>query len=134
MKTKTKVILVRSAGAISIVFTLFHAGFYWLFNWAQTLNVMNHTDRSIFLTFSLLCTLLIFYSVIVAFFYTKDLFETATGKSLSLFFSFFYLMRIVSEFTYFRFSMPGSVIIIALCLLPAICFGLPVLLKTKKKE
>jgi len=134
MKTKTKIFLVRLAGAVSIVFTLFHAAFYWLFNWAQTLTVMNPTDRAIMLTFSLLCTLLILYSVMVAFFHTRALFETSTGKSLSLFFSTFYLMRIVCEFAYFGFSIPGSLIIIALCLLPAICFGLPVLLKTKEKE
>jgi hypothetical protein len=40
-------------------------------------------------------------------------------------------VRIFSEFAYFGFTMPGSFIIIGVCLVPAICFSLPVFLKSK---
>lgn len=131
MKPQTKLILIRIAGGLSILFTLFHASFYWIFKWSQTLTVMNPTDKGILLTFNLIGILLLLYSVILSFVYTRQLIETITGKSLLLFFSSFYIIRIFSEFSYFGFHAPDSMIIIVVCLIPAICFGLPALLKTK---
>jgi hypothetical protein len=131
MKTQIKRLLLRIAGVFSILFTLFHAGFYWMFKWAETLSVLNPTDRAILLTFNLICILLLMYSVILALGLTRQLIETVIGKSLLLFFTTFYLVRIIAEFVYFRFQMPNSILIIAICLIPAVCFGLPVLIKTK---
>lgn len=131
MKTQTKVLLIRIAGVVSILFTLFHSAFYWIFKWSQTLVNMNPTDRAIMLTFNVICILLLLYSVILSFWFTRQLIETVIGKSLLLFFSVFYIMRIVAEFAYFGFMMPKSVIILVVCLIPAVCFGLPALLKSK---
>jgi len=131
MKTQTKLLLIRIAGAVSILFTLFHSGFYWIFNWSQTLMSMNPTDKGILLTFNLIAILLLLYSVILSFGYTRQLIETNVGKSLLLFYTLFYITRIFSEFAYFGFHMPGSILILAICLLPAICFSLPVLVKSK---
>ena len=131
MKTQTKLLLIRIAGVVSILFTLFHAGFYWIFKWAETLTVMNPTDRGILLTFNLICILLLIYSVILALGFTHQLIETVAGKSILLFFTLFYLVRIVCEFVYFGFQMPSSIFIIAICLLPALCFVLPALTKSK---
>ncbi|HNW51465.1 MAG TPA: hypothetical protein PKH79_10305 [Prolixibacteraceae bacterium] len=131
MKTQTKLLLIRIAGVVSILFVLFHAGFYWIFKWSQTLTVMNPTDRGILLTFNLIGVLLLLYSVVMSLGYARQLVETTTGKSLLLFFTAFYLVRIFSEFAYFGFHAPGSIIILAMCLLPAICFSLPVFVKSK---
>jgi len=131
MKTQTKILLIRIAGVVSILFTLFHAGFYWIFKWSQTLTMMNPIDKGILLTFNLIGVILLLYSVILSFGYARQLIETTVGKSLLLFFTVFYVIRIFSEFVYFGFHMPSSVLIIALCLIPAICFGLPVFLKSK---
>ena len=131
MKTQTKVLLIRIAGIVSILFTLFHAGFYWLFKWSQTLTVLNTSDRGILLTFNLICFILLLYSVILSLGYTRQLIETAAGKSILIFFTAFYLVRIYSEFAYFGFKMPSSILIIAICLIPVVCFGLPVFVKSK---
>lgn len=134
MKTQTKLLLIRIAGAITILFTLFHSAFYWIFNWAESMKVLNQSDRGIMLTFNLICILLLLYSVIMTLGFTQQLITTITGKSLLLFFTMFYLLRIVTEFVWFGFQMPGSPIIIGLCLIPAICFLLPVLLKSKTNK
>jgi hypothetical protein len=131
MKTQTKLLSIRIAGIFSIIFTLFHAGFYWLFKWSQALSVLNASDRGILLTFNLICILLLLYSVILSLGYTRQLIETVAGKSILLFFTTFYLVRIFSEFAYFGFQMPSSIFIIAICLIPAVCFGLPVFVKSK---
>jgi hypothetical protein len=131
MKTQTKILLIRIAGVISILFTLFHSGFYWIFKWSQTLTVMNPTDRGILLTFNLIGIILLLYSVILSLGFARQLIENAVGKSLLLFFTLFYLVRIFSEVAFFGFRIPGSIMIISVCLIPAICFSLPVFLKSK---
>ncbi len=131
MKTQTKLLLIRIAGVLSILFTLFHAGFYWIFNWAETLTVMNPIDRAILLTFNLICILLLLYSVILALGFTRQLIETTIGKSLLLFFTLFYTVRIFSEFAFFGHEMLLSLVIIVMCLIPAICYSLPAFLKSK---
>ena len=134
MKTQTKLLLIRLAGIVSIFFTAFHAGFYWIFNWSQTLSTMNTTDRGIMLTFNLICIILLAYSVVLTLGFTRYLIEEKIGKSLLIFFTSFYILRIISEFVFFGFSMPGSILIIAMCLLPTICFTLPVFYKTKQTQ
>jgi len=131
MKTQTKILLIRIAGVVSILFTLFHASFYWIFNWAETLTVMNPIDRAILLTFNLICILLLLYSVILALGFTRQLIETTVGKSLLLFFTLFYAIRIFSEFAFFIHEMPLPLVIIVMCLIPAICYSLPAFLKSK---
>jgi hypothetical protein len=131
MKKQTKILLIRIAGVISILFTLFHAGFYWIFKWSQTLSVMNPIDKGILLTFNLISILLLLYSVVLSLGFARQLIETIVGKSLLLFFTIFYVVRIYSEVAYFGFRIPGSIMIISVCLIPAICFSLPVFLKSK---
>jgi hypothetical protein len=131
MKTQTKILLIRIAGALSVLFTLFHTGFYWMFKWSQDLAVLQPVNRAILLTLNVVVILLLVYSVIMSLGYPRQLIQTQVGKSLLLFFSSFYLVRIVCEFIYFGFRMPSSLMIITICLIPAICFGLPVLFKSK---
>lgn len=133
MKQQTAFLLIRIAGYLTILFTLFHAGFYWIFHWSETLACMNATDRGILLTFNLTSVILLVYSVILSLGYTAQLIETVAGKSVLLFFSSFYLARIYSEFAYFGFKMPGSIVIIVTCLIPAVCFGAPVFLYSQTK-
>lgn len=131
MKTQTKMFLIRIAGVLSILFTLLHIAFYWIFNWTQDLNSLNLSNKAVLLTLNVVVILLLLYSSIISFVYTRQLIETIVGKSLLLFLSSFYIARIVCEFTYFGFSMPESIMVISICLIPVICFGLPVLFKSK---
>lgn len=119
---KTKILLIRTAGLLGVFFTLFHAGFYWIFNWSQTLLNVNPTDKGILLTFNLIGIVVLVYSVIMSLVFAKKLIDSFTGKTIMLFFALFYIVRIVSEFLYFEFATPRSPIIIALCAIPALFY------------
>ena len=134
MKTQTKILLIRIAGALSVLFALFHTGFYWMFKWSQDLAVLQPVNKAIMLTFNVVGILLLVYSVIMSLGYPRQLVQTVAGKSLLLFFTCFYLVRIACEFIYFGFRMPSSLMIITICLIPAICFGLPVFVKSANRE
>jgi hypothetical protein len=122
MKTETKNKLIRTGGIFSGLFLILHVGFYWIFRWGQTLQVMNPTDKAILLTLNLAGILFLIYTSGVSFLLTKQLSQTTTGRSILLFFASFYLLRIAAEFLFFGFAMPKSIVAVLLCLIPAVCY------------
>jgi hypothetical protein len=134
MQTHTKFLLIRIAGMVSGLFFLFHIGFYWLFNWSQSLLSLNSGDRAIMLTFNLVVILFLLYSAILSLGHTRELIKTTVGKSVLIFFAAFYIARILCEFLYFGFRFLESVVVISICLIPAVCFALPVFFQSKAKK
>lgn len=132
MKTENRNKIIRTGGVFSGLFLMLHIGFYRLFNWRSTLQVMNHEDRSILLTLNLVVILFLIYATSVSFLLTKQLPQTSTGRSVLLFFASFYLLRIVAEFLFFGFVVPKSIVAVLLCLVPAVCYGLAAILKPTK--
>jgi hypothetical protein len=68
--------------------------------------------------------MLLLWSVVASLAFPRKLLDNVAGKSILLFFTAFYMVRIFGEFAYFGFHMPQSLFIIALCLVPMIGFGL----------
>lgn len=131
MKTKTANKLIGTGGIFSALFLILHIAFYWIFNWENTLEVMNPEDKAILLTLNLVVILLLIYAVAVSFCFSQQLPQTATGRSLLLFFASFYSLRMVAEFLYFGFRFPTSLAALALCLIPALCYGIPAIAKSE---
>lgn len=129
MKTKTQIKLIRTGGVFSGLFLILHIAFYWIFNWETTLDVMNPTDKAIMLTLNLVGVLFLIYAVSVSFLLTKQISQSSAGQSVLLFFTSFYLLRIVAESIFFGFVVPKSIVAVLLCLIPAICYGLAALSK-----
>lgn len=131
MKTKTANKLIGTGGIFSALFLILHIAFYWILNWGKTLEVMNPEDKAILLTLNLVVILLLIYAVAVSFCFTRQLPQTATGRSLLLFFASFYSLRMVAEFIYFGFRFPSSFVAITLCLIPALCYVIPAIGKSE---
>jgi hypothetical protein len=129
MKTENKNKLIRTGGIFSGLFLILHIAFYWIFNWATTLEVMNQTDKPILLTLNLVGILFLIYSTGVSFALTRQLPKTSAGRSILLFFASFYLLRIAAEFIFFGFVIPKSIVAILLCLIPAVCYAMAALSK-----
>lgn len=134
MKTENRNKLIRTGGVFSALFLILHIGFYWIFQWEQTLQVMNRTDKPILLTLNLVGILFLIYATGVSFLLTKQLPQSSAGRSILLFFASFYLLRIAAEFIYFGLVVPDSIIAIPLCLIPAVCYALAALPLTTKNE
>jgi hypothetical protein len=134
MKPENRNKLIRTGGIFSGLFLMLHIGFYWIFHWEQTLQVMNPTDKAIMLTLNLVGILFLIYSTSVSFVLTKQLPKTSAGRSILLFFASFYLLRIAAEFLFFGFAAPKSFVAVLLCLIPALCFGLPAIFKPENQS
>lgn len=134
MKTENRNKLVRIGGVFSGLFLALHISFYWIFRWEQTLRVMNPTDKAIMLTLNLVGILFLIYTTGVSFMLTKQLPYSSAGRSILLFFASFYLLRIAAEFLFFGFTAPKSFVAVLLCLIPALCFGLPAIFKPENQS
>jgi hypothetical protein len=129
---KTRIIFLRIAGAISIFFMLFHLAFFKLFDWGNTLSCLSLENLSILWTYHYISILMTGFMGMVPFIHAKLLLKSSLKYSLLSFFSLFYLIRIVTEFTLFGFSWPQSPIIIAMCAIPMFFFALPLFYKLEQ--
>jgi hypothetical protein len=127
---KTSLLLLRIAGIVNIPFILFHAAFYKLFKWDTALECLSQSDRSIFLTYHYISIIILTFMVAVSLFQAKKIIASGLKYSLLGFFSLFYIIRIITEFTLFGINQ-GTPIILLMCAIPTFCYVYPMLVKTK---
>ncbi len=130
---KASIICIRIAGIVCAFFTVSHSLFNRMFHWETSLSCLSQLDRAIMLTYHYLIILIIGFMSVVALFQPKQIIESKIGSSVLLLFSVFYLLRIVTEFTLFGFSGSGSIIIVAMCLVPMVLFIVPLFTKRIKQ-
>jgi hypothetical protein len=118
MKSRVK-LLILLAGAINVLFFLFHLLFYSLFNWKETLACLNHGNWAIFQTFYLGSLLIVGTMAYLSLRFPADLHTTGLAKSISFTFSLYYLIRIAAQFLFFGFAGAMSYVIVLLCAVPA---------------
>ena len=124
-------IMIRIAGGICLFFMLFHLAFYKLFSWDTSLNSLTLNNRSILLTYHYISILITGFMGILPFTQGKMLLNSPLRYSILSFFSIFFLIRIITEFTNFGFNLPQSPIILVLCVIPMILFSIPIFSKNK---
>jgi hypothetical protein len=128
---KAKIISIRIAGAICLLFTVFHCFFYTMFQWETTLSCLSVSDRSILLTYHWISILICGFMTILSLFQTQPLIESKLKYTILTMFCLFFLIRIIAEFIYFGIT-PGSWVILPLCFLPLVLFSIP-LFNNKKQ-
>lgn len=119
---KPKRILFVLAGVISLLFFVFHLVLFQLFNWKETLTCLDRTNWAILQTFNLVAILMIGTIAYFTFRHPIELASTSLGKSLLIVFSLFYIIRVVSQFIFFGYQGLGSLMIVVLCLIPALIY------------
>lgn len=125
---KTQVILLKTAGWICVFFVVFHLAFYKMFNWDTNLSCLNQSDRAILLTYHAISILILAFMAVVPILQARELLQSKLKYSVLSFFSIFYLLRIIAEFTYFGIN-PTTPVILIICAAPMILFGAPIFMK-----
>jgi len=131
---KRNILLVRTAGVITTLFSVFHLSFYWLFHWKERLSCLDTDTWAIFHAFNYGMNMMFILFALISLFMTKKLLSESLGKVLLVFMSSIYVMRIISEFVLWRCQQPMSAVIIILCLLPAVLYLLPLFGKRNKLQ
>jgi len=127
MVMKKHKIFIKAAGFVTILFSVFHLFFYWMFNWQTSLKCLDLNNWAIFHTFNIIMDVMfVLFAVLSLFFSTKLITET-TGKIWLLFMSSVYVVRIICEFVLWGFNWVQSPVIILLCVIPAVLYTIPAL-------
>jgi hypothetical protein len=128
---KNQIIVIKVAGFVTCFFSVFHLLFYRLLHWKETLHCLDADNWAIFHAFNLGMNMMFILFTIISLFMTKKLLTETIGKVMLVFMSSIFVMRIVSEFVLWGFTLEQSPIIIILCLIPAVLFVLPLFHNSK---
>jgi hypothetical protein len=128
---KTRIVLIRIAGSFSLLFMLFHFTFYRMLDWEHGLSCLSQDNRAIMLTYHYISFLILGFMGIIPIVQTKSLLTSPLKYTILSFFALFYLIRIITEFTLFGFSLPKSPVIIVMCAIPLTFFAIPLFYKLK---
>lgn len=128
---KTQIILLRIAGCIALFFMLFHLAFAKIFNWPDSLSCLSVNNRAILLTYHYISILILAFMAYIGLVEANNIIRNSLRYSLLSFFSLFFLIRIVTEFTLFGYN-DTSLVILILCILPLIFFAIPLFYNNNK--
>ena len=115
---------IMAAGLINALFFVFHLFFPRMFRWEKSLASLDRLNRAIFWTYHIIVLLILAAMAYISIRYASDLLGTPLGGAVLLTFAMFFILRIAAEFLYFGFDGVRSVIILAMCLVPAVVYML----------
>ena len=122
MTTHTLLIL---AGLHSLGFALFHAGFWRLFRWPQSLQQTSLANRAIVQIANLQLIWLFVFVAGLCFCFPDALVATALGRALLLAMSLFWIIRLAGQLVWLRFNHPGLHVLSLLFATGAAAFAWP---------
>ncbi len=100
MHVMSKDLLIIIGGIHSLLFAIFHIGFWKIFSWKTALKKLNLPNRAI-MQISNLCLIYFFLFVtFVCFFFTQELYASNLGKVFLCGISLFWLIRAIEQFIF----------------------------------
>jgi uncharacterized protein YhhL (DUF1145 family) len=96
--------------------------FYGLFSNQNLISPDPMGIRALLRTFNSVTLLVVAAMAFFSFRYPDELVRTSMGRALLMVFGVFYLIRIASEFIFIGYSGAGSLVMIILCLVPALSY------------
>lgn len=128
---KNCVLMLRIAGAIDLLFVVFHVLFNKLFDWDNTLSCLSQVNRSIFLTYHAIVILVLLFMGVVSLVQPKAILGSLLRYSVLGMCILFFVIRIVTEFTLFSAFRQPSPVILLMCALPTVCYTVPMFFSQK---
>ncbi len=124
MSPQTAVIL---AGLHSLGFAVFHAGFWRMFRWPQSLQQTTLANRAIVQIANVQLIWLFAFVAGACLLFPRELVSTPLGRALLLAMSGFWLVRLVGQWIWLRFNHAGLHLLNVLFAIGAALFAWPLL-------
>ncbi len=121
MKNKTRVALF-AAGVVGAFFTFIHGMMFYGLLTNPLISPDPMGIQALVQTFNSVTLWIVAAMAFLSFRYPDELAGTSMGKSILMVFGIFYLVRIASEFVFVGYSGVGSLVIVILCLIPALSY------------
>lgn len=120
-------LFVWLGGVHSLAFAIFHAGFWKLFGWRQTLRTATVADRAILQILNLRLIYVLLGVGVLCLAFTDDLLHTGLGRALLLGMSLFWVGRTIEQFVFLRINRPFVHVLTVLFVIGALLFAAPLL-------
>ncbi len=134
MRNGTRALLFV-AGAVSAFFTVFHG--LMAYSLATNPGLISPDPmgiQALLQTFNSVTLLMVAAMAYFSYRFPDELVRTSMGRSLLVVFGIFYLIRIASEFVFFGYSGVGSLVLIILCFVPALCYLVAAMSPSQRRE
>jgi len=117
--------LVQFGGVINLLFVVFHLSFWKIFNWQQGLASLSPDDRAIMQVLNIHTAYVLAVFAILSFVFPNEMSTTKLGRMFGGAIAGFWVLRAVNQAVFWGLSFAGSWMIIAVCLIVAALYLIP---------
>lgn len=121
--------LLRIAGVLCLLFTIFHLAFPFIPQWDYSLNAMHPEMKYIFISLHYGIIVLLAGTGLISTFQPVGIITSQIKVSILMLFSSLFIIRIFTEFLCWGFTLSQSIIVLVMCIIPIVCFGMVALKK-----
>ena len=116
------------AGVINVLLIVLHLFFSKLLNWKKQLPKIDTVNAAVLKILNLLIMVFFLYSAYLSFFAQQDLISTELGKSLLVFLSLFWVVRLLTQFTHLSLNGVEDYVLTIAFVALIIGYGMPLIL------
>ncbi len=120
-------ILIIAGGFYTVALIIFHALFWRIFNWPETLMPLNYINRATMQVLNISITFVFFIFAYISFAHTHELINTQLGNSLLVLISCLWLFRAAQQVIFYKLKHKASVGLTFFFLIGAFLYGVPVI-------
>lgn len=120
-------ILIIAGGFYTVALIIFHALFWRIFNWPETLMPLNYINRATMQVLNISITFVFFIFAYISFAHTHELINTQLGNSLLVLISCLWLFRTAQQVIFYKLKHKASVGLTFFFLIGAFLYGVPVI-------
>ncbi len=117
-----QILLLRITGIIAFLFAVLHMFFPLMPEWNLGLEAISGEMHHIFLTYHYILIVFLAGMGYISTFQTKQLLQSSIRGSISILFASLFIIRIITEFTFWGFQLVQSLIILPFCIFPVVCY------------
>ncbi|CAN5720722.1 hypothetical protein BH10BDE1_BH10BDE1_04290 [soil metagenome] len=114
-------------GLHSVLFALFHLGFWKIFNWKRELQTASVSTRAILQIANLRLIYLFGGVAVLCFLFPEDLVSTPLGRAFMLGMSLFWVGRLIEQFIFLRYNRLMIHVLSIAFFLGAVLFSVPLI-------
>jgi hypothetical protein len=124
--------LIQIGGVINFLFVVFHLAFWKLFDWQQSLACLSLGNRAIMEVLNIHTAYVLLVFAILSFVFSHEISTTKLGQSIGIAIAAFWILRAVNQPVFWGISSIKSWVIIAVCLVAAMLYLVPLMRFHKK--
>jgi len=100
--------LIITGGIYNIILIIFHISFWRIFNWPETINTLNRTNKSTIQVLNISITFIFVIFAYISLVHTKELLNTNLGNTLLIFMSALWLFRAIQQIIFYKLKHKAS--------------------------